>query len=91
MAVVVAKFLTKIRFHFRYAIWTDADQSWIGLYSVKVPTQCEQENCNSIGVGQKERDYDTRWWNVVADQKEGEVEHCRKTCLYKQTRKYVLG
>jgi hypothetical protein len=27
---------------------------------------------------------------VVTDQKEGEVEHCSNTCLYKQTRKYIL-
>jgi len=66
----VAKFVTRIRFHFRHAVWTDADQSGNGLYSVKVPDQCEQENCSSIGVGHGN---DTRWWNVVADQKAGEV------------------
>jgi hypothetical protein len=90
MAIVAAKFLTRIRFHFRYAVWTDADQGGFGLYSVKIPTQCEQENYNSIGVRHKERDYDTCWWNVVADQKAGEVEHCSIICLYKKTRKYIL-
>ncbi|MCL2313536.1 MAG: hypothetical protein FWC41_13855, partial [Firmicutes bacterium] len=68
MAAVAAKFLTRIRFHFRDAVWTDADQSGIGLYSVKVPVYCVQENCCSIGVGHKIYGYVTRWWNVVADQ-----------------------
>ena len=71
MAVVDAKFLTRIRFTYRYAVWVDADQSGIGLYSVEVPAQCEQENCSSIGSGPKNLRYVTRWWNVVADQKAG--------------------
>jgi len=82
VAVVAAKLLTRIRFHFRDAVWTDADQSWIGFYSIKIPARCEQENCCSIGVGHKNLPYDTRWWNVVADQKAVEVVYC-SICLYK--------
>ena len=89
-AVVTTKFLTRIRFHFRNAVWTDADQSGIGLYSVKVPAKFEQENSSSIGVWHKNRDYDNRSWNVVADQKADEVKHCGIICLYKKTSYYTL-
>ena len=89
-AIVTAKFLTRIRFHFRDAVWTDADQSGTGLYSVKVPAKCEQENCSSIGVRHKNGLYFTPWWNVAADQKAGEVKHCCIICLYKKTGKYIL-
>jgi hypothetical protein len=50
MAIVEENNLTGNGLHFRDAVWTDADQSGIDLNSVKVPDQCEQENCNSIGV-----------------------------------------
>jgi hypothetical protein len=73
MEVAAVKFLNTVRFNFRDAVWTDADQSRIGLYSVRVPYQCEQENCNSTGVGRNNHGYVTRWWNVVADQEAGEV------------------
>jgi len=42
MATVDEKFLTRIRFHFRDAVWTDADQSGTGLCYIKIPAQCEQ-------------------------------------------------
>jgi hypothetical protein len=50
MAILKVKFLTGTDLYFRDAVWTDADQSGIGLNSVKVPVQCEQENCSSIGL-----------------------------------------
>jgi hypothetical protein len=50
MAIVKAKSLTGTDLHFRDAVWIDADQSGIGLYSLEVPAQCEQEYCNSFGV-----------------------------------------
>jgi hypothetical protein len=79
--VVAVKFLTRIRFNFRDAVWTDADQSGISLYSVKVPDQWEQENFSSIGVGHNKHGYDIRWWNVVADQKAGDVNIAVK-CVF---------
>ena len=89
-AVVMAKLLTRIRFHFRDAVWTDADQSGTGLCSVKVPAKREQENGCSIGVGHKSLDFDKRRWNVVADQKAREVKHCSLIRLYKKTRHYIV-
>jgi len=34
-------------YFYRDAVWTNADQSGIGLSSVKIPDQCKQENFNS--------------------------------------------
>jgi hypothetical protein len=90
VAVVAAKFLPRIRFRFRDAVWTDANQSGIGLSSVQLPVQCKQDNCNSIGVGRKKHGFGTRWWNVVADQKAGEIKHCSIICLYKKEKKVHL-
>ena len=90
MAVVVENYFNRIRFHFRDAIWTDADQSGTDQSPFKVPVLCEQENCSSIGLWSKKHCYGTHWWNVVAGQKVGEVKHCSKMCPYKKTRKYAF-
>jgi len=78
----VAKFLTGIRFHFRDAVWTDADKSGTDQSSFEVPVLCEQENYSSIGVWHKNYHFDTRWWNVAAGQKAGEVKRRSRICLY---------
>jgi hypothetical protein len=43
----------RITYFYRDAIWTNADQSGIGLSSVKVSDQCEQEDYNSPCVWPK--------------------------------------
>ena len=85
----MAKFLTGIRFHFRDAVWSDANKSGSDQSSFEVPVLCEQENYSSNGVSHKNYHFDTRWWNVAAGQKAGEVKHCSMICLYKKTRKYI--
>jgi hypothetical protein len=43
-------YLEGIDFYFRNAVWTDADQSGVGLSYVTVPVQRQQKDSNSIGV-----------------------------------------
>jgi hypothetical protein len=76
-------FLVKIYFDFREKIWTDADESGVGISSIKIPVQCEQENKNSFNFRPKIIHYVSSWWNVAANWKAGYINHC-KNCVFKQ-------
>jgi len=54
-------------FDFREKIWIAADQSGIGICSIKIPVLCEQENSNSGSVRPKILHAGRSWWNVAAD------------------------
>jgi hypothetical protein len=54
-------------YFYRDAVWTNADKSGIGLSSVKVPAQREQENSSSPCVGPKINRFVPGGWNVAAN------------------------